>query len=397
LGKILEPIRKRMRTMALPAAARSEARRDHQGLPAADPGIEACVSAALDWLGEAQDHSASHDGGVARDYSLIKGWATSYPETTGYVIPTLVDCAAARNNAALRDRARRMLDWLVKIQLPDGAFQGGRIDSQPVVPVVFNTGQILLGLAAGAKALGEPYRDAMTRAADWLKAVQDPDGCWRKHGSPFAAAGEKTYDTHVAWGMMEAERVMPGRGYGDAALHNVRWAITHQRANGWFAHCCLEDAANPLTHTIGYVLRGVVEAYRLSGDEFFLKKASLTADALLEALAGDGFLPGRLDSNWRGAVSWSCLTGAVQIAHCWLMLSQMTGKTEYKHAAQRANAYVRRTMTITGPSQTRGGVKGSFPVDGGYGTFQYLNWACKFFIDANLLEQAVCARTAAAK
>jgi len=32
-------------------------------------------------------------------------------------------------------------------------------------------------------------------------------------------------------------------------------------------------------------------------------------------------------------------------------------------------------------------VTGSFPVDGGYGTFQYLNWACKFSIDANLFEQ----------
>jgi hypothetical protein len=26
-------------------------------------------------------------------------------------------------------------------------------------------------------------------------------------------------------------------------------------------------------------------------------------------------------------------------------------------------------------------------VDGGYGTYQYLSWACKFLIDANLYEQ----------
>jgi hypothetical protein len=38
-----------------------------------------------------------------------------------------------------------------------------------------------------------------------------------------------------------------------------------------------------------------------------------------------------------------------------------------------------------------GGVKGSFPVSGGYGRFQYLNWACKFSIDANLLELGVTA------
>jgi len=38
---------------------------------------------------------------------------------------------------------------------------------------------------------------------------------------------------------------------------------------------------------------------------------------------------------------------------------------------------------------TRGAVKGSFPVSGGYAPHQYLNWAAKFFIDANLLEQRV--------
>ena len=36
--------------------------------------------------------------------------------------------------------------------------------------------------------------------------------------------------------------------------------------------------------------------------------------------------------------------------------------------------------------ETRGGVKGAFPVDGAYGEYEYLNWAAKFCIDANLLE-----------
>ena len=36
-----------------------------------------------------------------------------------------------------------MLDWLVSIQMPSGAFQGGTIGESPVVPVTFNTGQIL--------------------------------------------------------------------------------------------------------------------------------------------------------------------------------------------------------------------------------------------------------------
>ncbi len=34
----------------------------------------------------------------------------------------------------------------------------------------------------------------------------------------------------------------------------------------------------------------------------------------------------------------------------------------------------------------RGGIKGSFPVNGAYGRYQYLNWAAKFFMDSLMLE-----------
>ena len=80
--------------LQLPAAARAEARRDRLGLPPHDPGAEQLLPVLMDWLCEAQDRSRSADGGVARDYSLVKGWATSYPETTGYIVPTFIAGAA---------------------------------------------------------------------------------------------------------------------------------------------------------------------------------------------------------------------------------------------------------------------------------------------------------------
>jgi hypothetical protein len=52
---------------------------------------------------------------------------------------------------------------------------------------------------------------------------------------------------------------------------------------------------------------------------------------------------------------------------------------------------VRARVRTDGTPEMRGGVKGSFPVDGEYGQFEYLSWACKFFIDANILEQELSA------
>jgi hypothetical protein len=374
---------------SLPPIARAIRNADHRGLGSSDPGAARVIDEALAWLGRAQDGSSTADGGVARHYSLVKGWGASYPETTGYIVPTILEHARSREDAELLARGRRMLDWLVAIQFPEGGFQGGMVNQTPRVPVTFNTGQILLGLAAGVRVFGDAYRDPMNRAADWLANSLDPDGCWRKHRTPFASADDKAYETHVAWGLFEAARVDPGRGWGEAGLRQVRWAIQQQQPNGWMAKCCLSDASRPLTHTLGYALRGMVEAHRWSPQADVLAAARLLADGLSRALAPDGRLPGRLFPDWTAAADYVCVTGASQIAHSWLLLFEITGERRYLELGRRANAYVRRTIDVDGPPQTRGGVKGSFPVDGGYGRFEYLNWAAKFTIDSQAQELAL--------
>ncbi len=279
-----------------------------------------------------------------------------------------------------------MLDWLVSIQYPEGGFQGGLVDQQPAVPVTFNTGQILLGLAAGTKAFGDKYRTPMRKAADWLTDTLDSDGCWRRHRTPFASQDDKSYETHVSWGLFEAARVDLNDRWAEAGLRQVRWALTKQRGNGWMEGCCLESASSPLTHTLGYALRGILESWRFSRAEEFLVAGRRLADGLLTAQRPDGSLPGRLGSDWSADARWVCLTGNVQIAHCWLILYRETGEPTYRDAAFAANRFVRRTVAYDGADGIRGGVKGSFPIDGDYGRFEYLNWAAKFFIDSNQAE-----------
>ena len=389
IAHVLAPLSRALAYSRLTDKARVAHRADRAGVLGPDAGIERTLDAAVAWLCHAQDRSRSGDGGVARHFSLTSGWGASYPETTGYIVPTLLRCAQLRKDELLRARVKRMLDWLVSIQLSCGAFSGGVIGEEPVVPVVFNTGQILLGLAAGVREFGATYREPMRRAASWLVDVQDSDGCWRRHGSPFAMAGEKTYDVHGAWGLLEAARLTAEPRFADAALANMRWALSRQHANGWFEDCCLGDPARPLTHTLGYALRGIVEAHTFSKEQAFLEAATRTADGLLSALRDDGSLPGRLERRWDAAVRWSCLTGTAQVAHCWLSLFTVTGRTAYRDAAFAANRFVRRTVVVDGPPEVRGGVKGSFPIYGDYGAYQYLNWACKFLIDALLCEQDV--------
>lgn len=390
--KLLKHFILRFENKQLPEIALAEHKADYNGLlHQVVPSKLEAINTVVQWLCRAQDNSTSADGGVARHFCLIKGWSSSYPETTGYIIPTFIELANRTGNGDFHQRAKRMLDWCVRIQFPEGGFQGGLIDSTPKVPVTFNTGQILLGLCAGVREYSNStYSLALHKSAAWLRDSLDEDGCWRNYPTPFAAPGEKAYETHVAWGLFEAERLFPGNGYGDAGLRQIEWALTKQLPNGWFAANCLTHPNAPLTHTIGYVLRGVIEAYLLTRRQDILEAACRTADGLVAIVETDGRLPGRLDATWRGTVDYVCLTGSLQIAHClFLLYHEAGGNQQYLEQGKKLTSFVRRTIRLDGPEGQRGGIKGSYPVDGDYGKWQYLNWAAKFFIDANLLEMDI--------
>ena len=164
--------------------------------------------------------------------------------------------------------------------------------------MTFNTGQILIGLAAGVAVFGDDYRDSMSRAADWLANSLDDDGCWRKHRTPFAKPDDKAYETHVSWGLFDAARQAPDAEWGAAGLKQVQWALTKQHDNGWMDSCCLDDPTRPLTHTLGYALRGIIEAWLFSGDERYLVAARKLADGMMSCVREDGYLPGRIPV-WR--------------------------------------------------------------------------------------------------
>lgn len=386
LGKVKKVIRKKASAVGATWEAQRELWTDKMAGLSKDPGIDAAVSACLDWILLAQEKSASADGGVARHYSLVDGWGASYPETTGYIIPTLLSNAARRQDARLEAAAVRALKWLTAVQFPNGAFSGSHIRASVLEAVVFDTGQILLGLAAGVAKFGVAYEDSMHRAARWLMQVQDADGVWR-HPNPFSMPGDHIWETHVAWGLLEACRVSGVAEYGEAGMRNIRWAVSRQLENGWYQDCGLGyDENEPLTHTLAYTLRGIIEGYRFSRDPDLLKAAITSAEGLLSAFDPENGLPGRLDKNWKGTVPWICLTGQSQTALCWMLLHQETGDIRYLDAAVAANRYVRRTLRMEGPPALRGGVKGSFPVHGDYCRFQFINWACKFLIDACDLE-----------
>lgn len=344
------------------------------------------LDAAISWLKHAQD--VTGNGGVAQTWLVrLKKWAPAYPETTGYIIPTFYRYADLTGDEDARARARQMADWEIEIQHPTGGVLAGALGDSDQ-PTVFNTGQVLFGWVRAFEEEGdERYREAAVRAAKWLSDIMDDDGCWRSWGSPMTGKQMNTYNTRSAWGLARVHEITGEQRYLDAAVKNCEWALTQAHLNGWLENNCLQDNNQPFTHTIAYAMRGLLEIGAYAQREDLFEAAGKIGDAMIKALPANGYLPGRFDSQWRPTVNWSCLTGDCQLGINWGRLYQITGADKYRNAASQILSFVKSTQQLDSPNpSTRGGIKGSYPINGGYHPWQYPNWATKFFADALIVD-----------
>jgi uncharacterized protein YyaL (SSP411 family) len=363
---------------------------DHFGPRTSDEPSRKHLDATMRWLCRAQDRCGGD--GVSAGYSFIDGWYPPYPETTGYLIPTFYDYAALSGREEYRDRARRMAEWEIKIQLPCGGVQGGHYLGQTPnrQPVVFNTGQVIFGwLRAYAETSDERYLGAARRAADWLISAQSPDGSWRLNG-PAVTTRVHAYDARTAWGLLEVEAAVGNGRYAAPAHRNLEWTLRQQQANGWFVNNNFNSDFLPPTHSISYVMEGLIESGRLSGESRYLEAALKTAVRLRDIYDTLGFLPGEFDGDWNCIGSYSCLTGDAQIARVWLQLFQKTGEQAFLRNAVDLNGYVKASQKLRSMHPgVRGGVGGSYPLNGWYQPYCYPNWSAKFLADSLLLEERV--------
>src|SRR5574341_575143 len=403
--RVLRSLAARLRTLQAhpalnPDAWREAWRERNGGYPVSDDHGPH-LAAAVEWLVRAQN--ATPDDGFARGYTMLwhphfrrRGWLPSYPETTGYIIPTLYQAARVLGRPDLAARAERAARWEIAIQLPSGAVRGGVI-GEPESPAVFNTGQVIFGwLAAHAATNDDAFAEAAARAARWLVALQDADGHWRKGGSHFARAGDggvSVYNARTAWALAEAGARLGEPTFTAAAAKNLHAVAQLQHANGWLPDCCLSDPERPLLHTLAYAIRGLLEGGRVLNDPSLIRHAALAAERLAAAVRGDGWMAGRFRADWFPAVEWRCLTGNAQMANNWMRLHAITGEARWLEPVPRVLRFLKRTQNRTsgdrqGEGGLRGGIKGSAPIGGGYNRYQTLNWATKYFVDALLRDGA---------
>ncbi len=357
--------------------------RDLRNRPASlvQPGRdrERYVQALLQWLARAQD--AVSGGGVAGYYSFSGGWSAAYPETTGYIVPTLLEASRRLKVQEWADRARKMIEWELSVQLPDGSWQSGFVDQPSPTPSVFNTGQVIDGLVAGYLHFKETsWLDAAVQGWRWLIAQQDSDGAWRRY---VYRDHPNCYSARVAWPMLILAQVTGDADIRASAIRYLSWAAACQDETGWFENCSLEPSDSALTHTLGYTIEGFLESGLILKEERWISIAQRAADVLLHKFEVRKHLAGTYGKGWKPDHSFACLTGCAQISRVWGRFFELTHDARYLNAMLKLNDYVLGQVSLDdGCLDIRGGVPGSKPVWGAYMTYRLPNWAAKFTLDA---------------
>ncbi len=352
---------------------------------------EAHMKAAMDWLCRAQDVTGS--GGVSARYNVFTGWAPPYPETTGYIITTFLKYASLTGDSIFIERAIRMGDWEIGIQLPSGGVRG-EIGLKEL-PYVFDTGQVLSGwISLYDVTKLSRFLDAAVKAGNWLVDAQDQDGAWTScayHGISHV------YYTQVAWALLRLYEFTKDAKYRNAGEKNISWALSHALETGWFNRMAFtsEQSQTPYTHTIGYTLQGLIEAHKYLTQETkqnVIRVLGTAGENIIRKYELDSSkssqLPGTLDSRWESNDKFTCLTGNVQIAIFFLKLHQILNKALYREAAVSLIEGVKATQSLNSRDPgIRGGIAGSWPIWGGYSSNNYPSWATKYFVDALFAEK----------
>lgn len=261
-----------------------------------------------------------------------------YPEVTGYYIPTLY-------NWGEKDLARRCTQWLMSIQLPDGAFP-----APDGVPYTFDTGQVMRGLCA---ALGDVdgAEAALRKACDWTLTQIEPSGRLSTPSTEqWTDIASDLIHTYVLPPLAQAGRLLGVTEYERAAGTVLAY---YKRQEGLVSF-------NRLSHFHAYAMEALCEM-----DELELAAQGMAEVARCQR--SDGSVPAYPD------VEWVCSTGIAQYAIVWYTL----GDTE---RAERAIRYLEKIQNKSG------GFYGSYGRGARYISGGEISWGVKYFLDAYLLK-----------
>ena len=340
------------------------------------------TASALNWLLRSININKGNGSSAyfSRFRHPLRAWAPAYPETTGYVIETLINYHKFRNDERLWNAAISCADWLLDIQFENGAFTSLYVSTKK--PSIFNTAQILFGLRAiYLETKDEKYLIGLRKALQWLENQLTTEGEWESGN--YVEEYVPSYYTRVIWPMLlvyELIKKAPPEKIILAFEKLKQRVLPNFAIDSWGF---LPNKSAP-THTIAYTLRGFWECGIILNDEKAQTITKLGINKLIETIKTPAKIAGSYTTAWQGDYSYQCVTGNAQLSIIASLLFAKTGDLAYQNFAITLLGLVQEQQLSISLPNWRGSFPGSAPWWGNYMRFKFPNWAVKFYLDAAL-------------
>lgn len=264
----------------------------------------------------------------------------SYPEVTGYLIPTLYLCGE-------RELANRFARWLVTIQKPDGSIPAPGDDNG----YAFDTGQVIRGWVAALPLLPE-LEQPLRKACNWIVTQSSTDGRLPVPESNWSMdrRGSISESVHLyaLVPLLTAGELLAEPRFSSFARTGLDYYLHNTDLTGF-------RRPNMLTHLFAYIQEALFDL----GAPDVARRGMQSLEPFQQPCGG---IPAYFDAEW------ICTPGQIQSAIVWYKLG------EYERA-NRALAFIEKFINSSG------GFFGSYGVGAEYFATEEISWANKFYLD----------------
>lgn len=342
------------------------------------------------WIKHGQENNK--DGGIPAYYNIKTGYSYSYPETSGYILVSLLEMlnSGLDNFSIINSEINQVIDEIFKYLLEQQNTDGGwGHPGEKNQSMVFDTCQILEGfssLLSNSKfAFREQILLSIYQSKKFLLSNFQENGFINEALFPGKCYA---YQARSAAILIEL-----GISMNDSELIRIgsaasNYAFNARSKNGFYLSTGnLLGESKPITHFVAYTLEGILRSGIALNRLDMIESVVEVMKILNKSFAKKNIMGIAINTKWKSIGSNELLSGLSQFSIINWILYDLTRESSYKDYAILMNKKVKKSIDLTSQAMgIRGGVKSCEPFSRKYYPDCYLNWALKFFLDAIMCE-----------
>lgn len=273
----------------------------------------------INWLMKVQDTDPLSIWYGSFPFYRLDGWEDGgtgfarWQNDNGKVLIALLDMYEITGDSRLLESARHLADYWMSMQLPDGTyFRRDNCYTQGLHKGPCFVLWLIAGLQQCAALTGESkYRDSARKALDYVLTLQLPDGRFRTSYEIHKSEDWRPVSSENAIALFSLSKVMqldPSEKVRTALERVLAFVLTLQHSSGAIVNCTpasmgasLQEDANlcDLVYTEGFALMGLTEVHSVLHDAASLEAAKKLGAFLMRIQCqGESHL---WDGAWRGS------------------------------------------------------------------------------------------------